>query len=293
MANFIQKKMRMTHIYQPIMIKTLLESNDTARVEDIARGFLNEDKTQLNYYMNIVRRWPHDTLIRKHKIAKYDKAAKKYTLLLDDVSQQQRRRLIEMCELRLQEFIDRDPWIQKFRELDRRSMSGSLRYDILAKSKGVCVACGAKSQDAFLHVDHIIPVSLGGVTEPYNLQALCDKCNMQKRNRDDTDFLLWQKRLEFRHVRCDLCKKPSGAISNSMAYAIKDRRTRSLIIPHRHVESFVDMIPAEKQLCLTLVDQVIERMKRDLHADRFDVHGLDGAHSSGHCCISITQIQRQ
>lgn len=290
MANFIQKKMRMTHIYQPMMIKTLLESNDTASVEDIARGFLNEDKTQLNYYMKIVRRWPHDTLTRKHKIAKYDKATKKYALLLDDISQQQRRRLIEMCELRLQEFIDKDPWIQKFRELDKRSMSGSLRYDILAKSKGVCVACGAKSQDAFLHVDHIIPVSLGGVTEPDNLQALCDKCNMQKRNRDNTDFLLWQKRLEFKHGQCDLCKKPLGATSNSMAYVIKDK-TRSLIIPHRHVGSFVDMIPAEKQLCLTLVDQAIECMRQDPHTDRFDVHGFDGAHSSGHCRISITQIR--
>ena len=38
-------------------------------------------------------------------------------------------------------------------------------------------------------VDHIVPASLGGESILENLQPLCFRCNTEKRNRDDTDFL--------------------------------------------------------------------------------------------------------
>ncbi len=287
LLEFIRKRMRMTHVYQPLMLKTLLESPDgRATVEQIARSFLNVDGPQMQYYKRIVKRWPHITL-RKHGVVSYDGGT--YTLLLDGaVTKEQRRSLIGWCELRLHEFMDRDPRITRFRELDRRSVSGSMRYDALSRSRGVCVACGARSTEAFLHVDHIVPRSMGGKTEPDNLQALCDKCNLQKRDRDDTDFLLWHKRLEFRNPRCGFCKKPAGAVSNGMAYAVLERRAAgALVVPNRHVESFMDLAPPEKQLCLALVDRVIGGMRGDSNRGRFRVGGLDGSHG-GHCRISIT-----
>jgi 5-methylcytosine-specific restriction endonuclease McrA len=33
-----------------------------------------------------------------------------------------------------------------------------------------------------LHVDHVIPVSLGGTNEPWNLVAACVPCNLGKAN---------------------------------------------------------------------------------------------------------------
>ena len=49
--HFIKDKMSMTHVYQPIMIRTLLESEDCkATREAIARQFLGMDESQLNYY---------------------------------------------------------------------------------------------------------------------------------------------------------------------------------------------------------------------------------------------------
>ena len=39
------------------------------------------------------------------------------------------------------------------------------------------------------------------------MQALCYKCNTQKRNRDDTDFMLWHKRLQFRKHGCPMCAR--------------------------------------------------------------------------------------
>ena len=76
------------------------------------------------------------------------------SLLVDSAMVKQKRRL-ELCDLRLHEFIDRDPAIRRLREQDRHSRSGSLRYDVLAKSWGFCVACGVSSAEVLLHVDHI------------------------------------------------------------------------------------------------------------------------------------------
>ncbi len=36
-----------------------------------------------------------------------------------------------------------------------------------------------------LHIDHVVPVSRGGLTEPENLQTLCAPCNLRKGNRAD------------------------------------------------------------------------------------------------------------
>ena len=57
----------------------------------------------------------------------------------------------------------------------------SMRYDIMKRDGFRCVLCGASAQDGVkLHIDHILPVSKGGVTEPSNLRTLCDKCNLGK-----------------------------------------------------------------------------------------------------------------
>lgn len=68
-----------------------------------------------------------------------------------------------------------------FMEEQRRLMSASLRYDILRRDNFRCQICGATAADGYkLHVDHIIPVSRGGKTEPANLRTLCERCNMGK-----------------------------------------------------------------------------------------------------------------
>ena len=44
-----------------------------------------------------------------------------------------------------------------------------------------CQKCGKYMPDEVgLHIDHIIPVKLGGKSVESNLQVLCDKCNLKK-----------------------------------------------------------------------------------------------------------------
>lgn len=73
---------------------------------------------------------------------------------------------------------------RKFKEsakYQRSLMSDSLRYKILQRDKSTCQLCGATRADgAKLEVDHIIPISKGGKTEPGNLRTLCRECNRGK-----------------------------------------------------------------------------------------------------------------
>ncbi len=43
-----------------------------------------------------------------------------------------------------------------------------------------CHYCGAPAPDVQLHVDHVVPVALGGATTADNLVTACTDCNLGK-----------------------------------------------------------------------------------------------------------------
>ena len=72
---------------------------------------------------------------------------------------------------------------QYLRQQERGKMTDRLRMQILCRDGFRCRMCGASGPEgAQLHVDHIVPVSLGGRTLHENLQALCKPCNLGKSN---------------------------------------------------------------------------------------------------------------
>lgn len=64
----------------------------------------------------------------------------------------------------------------------KNGIKPSLRFRVLKRDGSACKICGRRPPDVSLHVDHIIPISRGGLTEERNLQTLCGDCNMGKRN---------------------------------------------------------------------------------------------------------------
>lgn len=50
---FLTKKMRMSHIYQPVMILELLNRNGIANKREIAEAILSYDESQKEYYEKI------------------------------------------------------------------------------------------------------------------------------------------------------------------------------------------------------------------------------------------------
>ena len=76
---------------------------------------------------------------------------------------------------------------EKLKQINRRrSINDTTRYAVLERAGFKCQCCGMKplkNNDVILHIDHIIPYSLGGSDSIDNLQVLCDKCNISKRNK--------------------------------------------------------------------------------------------------------------
>jgi ATP adenylyltransferase len=50
LKGFLIEKMRMSHIYQPVMIKHLLRNKGVATDTDIAREISLQDPSQIEYY---------------------------------------------------------------------------------------------------------------------------------------------------------------------------------------------------------------------------------------------------
>jgi ATP adenylyltransferase len=50
LSEFISTKMRMSHIYQPVMIRELLVRGGAASVDEIAASLLAHDPSQVEYY---------------------------------------------------------------------------------------------------------------------------------------------------------------------------------------------------------------------------------------------------
>ena len=65
----------------------------------------------------------------------------------------------------------------------RALMTSKLRKEILKRDDYTCAKCGANMYDEphlLLEIDHIIPISKGGLTTKDNLQTLCWRCNRSK-----------------------------------------------------------------------------------------------------------------
>jgi hypothetical protein len=65
-----------------------------------------------------------------------------------------------------------------------------MRWRVLTRDSFRCRSCGrspAVEQGVILHVDHIIPWSKGGLTIYENLQTLCERCNLGKRDAVSAD----------------------------------------------------------------------------------------------------------
>ena len=294
LCNFIKKRMVMSHIYQPVMIKTLVKSNNTASATKIAKEFLSKDQSQIDYYKeetkNMVGR-----VLRKHQVVKYEDGD--FILNSPDFSEDEKNQIIALCDEKIKEYEEKyGKKIWKHRARDSRTVPGSLRYQVLTRAKHRCRLCGISADEKALDVDHIIPVNKGGCTVIENLQALCYTCNSQKSDKDDTDFRNWKNLYEYREKDCAFCNLEGKAKSQNMfAFAIDDKypvtKNHKLIIPRRHVRSFFELGNAEYKGVLELLKKEKEELgRKDATISAFNV-GINDGKDSGqtiiHCHIHL------
>jgi 5-methylcytosine-specific restriction protein A len=130
-----------------------------------------------------------DALLEQHAL-EHEKLEQERLLLrkeMDEVKewrQQQIERVVDQyqqLELRRRE-------IKKKYDIARINVrdTAALRLDVFERDGFQCQGCGYQahdSKDRKLHVDHIVPVSMGGTNDIDNLQTLCDRCNAAKSDR--------------------------------------------------------------------------------------------------------------
>jgi len=186
LIDFILKKMSMSHVYQPILIKALVQAGGKATIRQLAQTLLLEDESQLIFYEKRLKEMPLKVL-KKHGVLTVD--GDLVSINVEDLSLEQRAEIRGACEDRLMSFVSKrgiTTW--DYRMLEDDPVSDSVRYRLLKKANGRCSLCGATKKETVLHVDHIVPRSKGGTNDESNLQVLCLKCNLGKSNKDATDF---------------------------------------------------------------------------------------------------------
>lgn len=306
LKHFISKEMKMSQIYQPVMLIELLKSMEgRATVQDIAQAILNKDPTQVEYFSTVVKNMVGRVLTKNHEIATKDKDV--YSLIgSDELSSEEAEQLIELCEQKIMEFeAKRGDAVWSHRRRGHRPISGSVRFTVLSRARGRCELCGITNEEKMLEVDHIFPKSLGGKDDLSNYQALCYSCNAAKRNTDDTDFRLFKTLYEHRENKCLFCDIQSAdtkriIAENNLAYAIRDgfavTQGHTLFIPKRHVKDYFGLVQAE----VNAINLLIAEEKQRLEAEDATIAGFNIGMNCGkvagqtifHCHVHLIPRRR-
>jgi diadenosine tetraphosphate (Ap4A) HIT family hydrolase/5-methylcytosine-specific restriction endonuclease McrA len=296
LLQFVERDMRMSHVYQPVMLRELLNRNGRATVADIARALLNEDRSQIEYYSEITKNMVGRVLTNRNVVKR---GGGEYMLVgYENLTPDQVQRLKAACETKLSEYLARrGDAIWEHRRRSAGYISGTLRYEVLKNSKFRCELCGIPADERALEVDHITPRNKGGTDEIANLQALCFSCNAMKRDRDDTDFRAVRREYERVEQGCPFCSISSGDVllKNSLSVGIRDRYPVTdwhiLVVPKRHTADYFDLGTAESRACDRLLAEAHSMIRKaDPSVMGFNV-GINSGEVAGqtvmHCHLHL------
>jgi len=268
LKSFITQTMRMSHVYQPVVIRELLLGRGQAISRDIATKLAAMDPTQIEYFEQILGRYPKSTL-RSHGIAELSKG----TWALNDASNfspEQVKELVELCDEKISDYLD-ETQARAFAHRTRGygAVPGRLRFEVLKRARHRCELCGISADLKALEVDHIVPKSRGGKDELANFQALCFTCNAQKGNKDKTDFRELEATYQNRDKTCPFCQAQATGErkildSNHLAFVLADAHPvtfgHMLVMPKRHEANYFELTHAEQTAIAHLIDGMQARL---------------------------------
>jgi len=84
----------------------------------------------------------------------------------------------------------------RYRALEKKSPGSHTRKEIeeiLVSQNYRCVVCGSDLTVERRHLDHIQPLSRGGCNCKYNLQWLCEPCNLSKNDKTMEEYLIYRE----------------------------------------------------------------------------------------------------
>jgi len=295
LKNFIEKKMSMSHIYQPVMIKVLLENGGTANKQTIAQNILSYDFSQVEYYEGITNKMV-GRVLRKNEVVSKDKNI--YGLKsFQDLSSSEIQELIALCDQKIEEYINkRGTKIWEHRRRNRKAVPGSTRYEVLKRADGRCELCGISKEEKALEVDHIIPKNHGGEDSIDNYQALCFSCNANKRDTDDTDFRNLNVKYQTSISDCVFCNISRNIIAeNELSIAFYDKfpvtSKHVLVIPKRHCNDYFELSQPEINAMNRLTHNLKSKFsKEDTSITGYNIGfntGADAGQTVFHCHMHL------
>lgn len=258
--------MKMTFIYQPVVIRTLLENEGQASVREIAKNALSFDEAQVDYYIRIIKRYPRQVLTQHGVIEASREGVFRLTLPFEELTANQTAELISLCDEKIQLYLQSYKGVVGDHRYNPDSLaSGSIRYEVLKRAKGLCALCGASITNTPIDVDHIIPRTKGGSNDISNLQALCDQCNRSKGNRDKTDFRTYGTETSLDScIFCNLRERVAEVYNTAQRvldnYPVSAFHT--LLIPKRHVENAIELTSQEISDIFQLAKHVTADLER-------------------------------
>ena len=92
LKDFLERDMRMAHIYQPVMIKTLLKHSGSAEISRIAQDLLSYDTSQKEYYELVTKNMVGKVLTKNRKITSKE-GSKYYLDGFDKLSKDQQKEI--------------------------------------------------------------------------------------------------------------------------------------------------------------------------------------------------------
>jgi 5-methylcytosine-specific restriction endonuclease McrA len=243
LLHFVRTKMRMSHVYQPVMLMRLLENKGRSSIRDIASSIPARDESQIEYYVQITKNMV-GRVLQNHGIVTREGSE----FALKDhggLTPAQAKELIAACQSKIDEYLkQRGELLWEHRRRSGELISDTVRYEVLKRAAHRCELCGISADLKGLEVDHILPRNRGGTDDLENLQALCYSCNAMKRDRDNTDFRPVGASYEKRESECPFCAMPAKRVisENALAFATRDAHPvtdlHTLVIPKRHVADY-------------------------------------------------------
>lgn len=295
---YLRSQMRMSHIYQPVMLLELLQNKGRASAREIAKALLIRDSSQIEYYEQITRNMVGKVLTKNRGLTERTEDNHYILKGFGELSSAEIAELKLLCVQKLEEYIGRrGESIWEHRTKSIGYISGTIRYEVLKAAKFKCELCGISADEKALEVDHIIPRNKGGSDDITNFQALCYSCNAMKRDRDDTDFRGIVESYGARAAGCPFCEMDRDRViaENEVCYAIRDgfpvSKYHSLIIPKRHVIEYFDLYRPELNAINSLATEVVAKTKAiDPSVTAFNIGvniGSDAGQTIMHCHVHL------
>jgi 5-methylcytosine-specific restriction endonuclease McrA len=80
----------------------------------------------------------------------------------------------------------------------------TLQFSLSRRFGWLCWYCGQKFNGGSIHLDHIIPISVGGLDDESNIALACAFCNMAKSDYALDVFLDWLDHVRFGPAWCPI-----------------------------------------------------------------------------------------